>query len=134
MLGTDLVNCGDMRSQCIAQCLVPASCAAIISLAGGNPDQMLLACITGCTGGQGGGGGAGGGTGVMCIDCVLNSCTNEVTACQQDVVCNQFLTCAIACPNGDGVCYTNCAAQNPGTATTNVVNCATNNCMLPCGL
>jgi len=46
-LGLDL-NCGGAQDQCVATCIVNADCAAIISLAGQNPDPALSACANGC--------------------------------------------------------------------------------------
>ncbi|MEZ4442729.1 MAG: hypothetical protein R3B72_26780 [Polyangiaceae bacterium] len=137
-LGTDLTNCGDAYSQCVAGCFEPAACAAITSLLGQNPDQGLITCLAGCSNqgtGGGGMGGAGGGTMVSCFDCATSSCNAQIAACQNDTGCTTFANCALMCTDGDGTCLNNCAAMQPNNgAVAAVMACLMTNCQGPCGL
>jgi hypothetical protein len=53
-------------------------------------------------------------------------------ACQNVQACADFLTCAQACPEGDGACFQMCAANNPSTETDAVIGCASMNCGMQC--
>ncbi len=120
LLMVDLTTCTADEAQCVGQCLVDASCIQIASLAGSTPDPALISCLAPCTG--------------ECLGCVAENCGTQIQACSNDAACQPFIQCAAQCPEGDGACINQCAADNPSTATTELLDCAATSCNGDCNL
>jgi hypothetical protein len=118
LLGVDLTDCTDPQAECVGDCIVDAECATIVTLATDNPDPALSACIGACL--------------PDCLGCVTSSCGGDLTDCNAEPVCQDFIMCAVACPEGDGACVNQCAVDNPSAETTAVLDCAATNCSSEC--
>ena len=128
---SNVLNCADPQSDCPAQCVLDASCAAIGSLPTNMPDPVLQSCVQAC---QGGSGGAGGGM-ASCQTCLTNSCLTELAACNvAQSPCAMFIQCGANCAPGDGACIKACELAHPSKETTAVIQCGTANCASECGL
>ncbi|MBU1534643.1 hypothetical protein KKF84_04945, partial [Myxococcota bacterium] len=111
-------NCTNEDSYCESACMLDASCAAIASMVGANPDPELSACINACDPAN------------QCNVCTASSCQSEFAACSNDATCTNFLQCSQAC--ADSACVATCGTTYPTTLGADLQSCMCTNCNTEC--